>query len=322
MFLILLISMDKDFSLVNKKVWVAGHSGLVGNALCKRLETEKCRVLKVSRKKLDLTDESSVSNWINTNLPQIVFISAARVGGILANSNYPAEFITENIQIQTNIIKHAHKSGVEKLIFLGSACVYPISEEPIKENMLMKGKLEETNIAYAIAKIAGIEMCKSYFKQYKSSFISVQPNNLYGENDNFSKNDSHVIPGLIRRLHQAKKKKLPQVVIWGSGEPLREFLHADDCADALLLILKRYNQIDPINIGSGEEISINKLAHLIAKIVGFKGKLIFDRKFPDGVMRKFLDNSKLNELGWKPNIRLEDGINVTYDWFKKNIINE
>lgn len=314
--------MNNNFSIVNKKVWVAGHSGLVGNAICKRLKTEKCKILIASRKELDLTDENSVSDWMRINLPQIVFISAARVGGILANSNYPAEFITENIQIQTNIIKHAYKSGVEKLIFLGSACVYPVSDKPIKENMLMKGKLEETNIAYATAKIAGIEMCKSYFKQYNSSFISVQPNNLYGEYDNFSKNDSHVIPGLIRRLHQAKNEKLSEVIIWGSGEPLREFLHVDDCADALILILKKYNQMEPINIGSGEEISINSLAHLIAKIIGFNGKLIFDPTFPDGVMRKFLDNTKLRKLGWKPNIKLEDGINVTYNWFKKNIINE
>ena len=322
MFLILLCLMDKQFSIINKKVWVAGHSGLVGNSLCKRLETERCKVLTVTRKELDLTDEKSVSNWISRHLPQIIFISAARVGGILANSNYPAEFITENIQIQTNIIKHAQKWGIEKLIFLGSACVYPILNEPIKENMLMKGKLEETNSAYAIAKIAGIEMCKAYYKQYKSNYISVQPNNLYGENDNFSKNDSHVIPGLIRRFHQAKQEKLSEVVIWGSGKPLREFLHVDDCADALICILKKYNHIEPINIGSGEEISIKSLAHLIAKIVGFKGKLIFDRKFPDGVMRKFLDNTKLNRLGWKPNIKLEDGINLTYNWYKRNIINE
>ena len=311
--------MEKEFSLKNRKVWVAGHNGMVGTALCQRLKIEKCNILTISRADLDLSIDLKVKNWMRLNQPNVIFLAAAKVGGILHNSTKPADFITENLQIQTNVIKYAHMYDVEKLIFLGSACVYPISEKPIKEDFLLSGKLERTNKAYAIAKIAGIEMCKFYREQYKSNFISVQPNNLYGFKDNFSNETSHVIPGLINRIHKAKKKGLEKVIIWGSGNPLREFVFIEDLADALVFITKKYDDYEPINIGSGEEVSIYELAHLIAKIIKFEGKLVFDKNFPDGVPRKFLDNSKLKKLGWYPKVKLKEGIKMTYNWYLKNI---
>ena len=311
--------MEKEFSLKNRKVWVAGHNGMVGTALCQRLKIEKCNILTISRADLDLSIDLEVKNWMRLNQPNVIFLAAAKVGGILHNSTKPADFITENLQIQTNVIKYAHMYDVEKLIFLGSACVYPISEKPIKEDFLLSGKLERTNKAYAIAKIAGIEMCKFYREQYKSNFISVQPNNLYGFKDNFSNETSHVIPGLINRIHKAKKKGLEKVIIWGSGNPLREFVFIEDLADALVFITKKYDDYEPINIGSGEEVSIYELAHLIAKIIKFEGKLVFDKNFPDGVPRKFLDNSKLKKLGWYPKVKLKEGIKMTYNWYLKNI---
>ncbi len=311
-----------EFSYKQKKIWVAGHNGMVGSALCKRLQNEKCDLLTVSRKELDLTKALLVDDWIKLNKPQVVFLAAAKVGGIMANSRYPADFITENLLIQTNIIKSCFEANVQKLVFLGSACIYPISHVPIKESFLMNGKLEETNISYAIAKIAGIEMCKAYMKQHKSNYISVQPNNLYGDLDNFSEESGHVIPALIKRIHKAKKDLSSSVAIWGSGKPLREFLYVDDLVDALLLITKKYHDLEPINIGSGEEVSISKLAHLIAKVINYKGKIVFDSKFPDGVPRKFLDNTKLRELGWKSQTKLEVGLKKTYNWFLDNIANE
>ena len=310
--------MYKEFSLKEKRVWVAGHNGMVGTALCQRLAKEKCKLLTISKNELDLTKDLDVKNWISKNKPEIVFLAAAKVGGILHNSEKPADFITENLQIQTNVIKYAHVFHVKKLIFLGSACVYPISEKPIKEDFLLSGKLEKTNKAYAIAKIAGIEMCKSYREQYKSNFICVQPNNLYGFKDNFSDETSHVIPGLINRIHKAKKKGDKKVTIWGSGKPLREFIFIEDLADALVFVTKKYNDSEPINIGSGEETSIFQLAKLIAKIIKFNGKLEFDENFPDGVPRKFLDNSKLEKLGWNSRINLNEGIKMTYNWYLKN----
>ena len=314
--------MYKDFSLKNKKVWVAGHNGMVGSALCNRLKKEECNLLTISRSKLDLSRDSDVEDWMKINQPDIVFLAAAKVGGILYNFKKPAEFITENLQIQTNIIKYSHKYDVEKLIFLGSACVYPISEKPIKEDLLLTGKLETTNKAYAVAKIAGIEMCKFYREQYNSNFISVQPNNLYGFKDNFSNQTSHVIPALISRIHNAKKKGEDKVIIWGSGNPQREFVFIEDLADALVFITKKYNDSAPINIGSGEEITIFELATLIAEVIKFRGKLVFDESFPDGVPRKFLDNSKLKKLGWNPRIKLNEGIKMTYSWYLENIDHE
>ena len=314
--------MHKDFSLKNKKVWVAGHNGMVGSALCNRLKKEKCNLLTISRSKLDLCRDSDVEDWMKINQPNIVFLAAAKVGGILYNSKKPAEFITENLQIQTNVIKYSHMYDVEKLIFLGSACVYPISEKPIKEDLLLTGKLETTNKAYAVAKIAGIEMCKFYREQYNSNFISVQPNNLYGFKDNFSNQTSHVIPALIGRIHNAKKKGEDKVLIWGSGKPQREFVFIEDLADALVFITKKYNDSAPINIGSGEEITIFELATLIAKVIKFPGKLVFDESFPDGVPRKFLDTSKLKKLGWNPRIKLNEGIKMTYSWYLENIDHE
>ena len=314
--------MYKDFSLKNKKVWVAGHNGMVGSSLCNRLKKEECDLLTISRSNLDLCRDSDVEDWMKINQPNVVFLAAAKVGGILYNSKKPAEFITENLQIQTNVIKYSHMYDVEKLIFLGSACVYPISEKPIKEDLLLTGKLETTNKAYAVAKIAGIEMCKFYREQYDSNFISVQPNNLYGFKDNFSNQTSHVIPALISRIHNAKKKGEDKVIIWGTGNPQREFVFIEDLADALVFITKKYNDSAPINIGSGEEITIFELATLIAKVIKFPGKLVFDESFPDGVPRKFLDTSKLKKLGWKPRIKLNEGIKMTYSWYLENIDHE
>ncbi len=314
--------MYKDFSLKNKKVWVAGHNGMVGSSLCNRLKKEECDLLTISRSNLDLCRDSDVEHWMKINQPNVVFLAAAKVGGILYNSKKPAEFITENLQIQTNVIKYSHMYDVEKLIFLGSACVYPISEKPIKEDLLLTGKLETTNKAYAVAKIAGIEMCKFYREQYDSNFISVQPNNLYGFKDNFSNQTSHVIPALISRIHNAKKKGEDKVIIWGTGNPQREFVFIEDLADALVFITKKYNDSAPINIGSGEEITIFELATLIAKVIKFPGKLVFDESFPDGVPRKFLDTSKLKKLGWNPRIKLNEGIKMTYSWYLENIDHE
>jgi len=314
--------MNNSFSLKDKKIWVAGHNGMVGSALCKRLSNEKCNILTISRNSLDLSKDNDVNDWMKKNRPEVIFLAAAKVGGILYNSRKPADFITENLQIQTNVIKYAHKYKVEKLVFLGSACVYPVSKKPIKEDLLLSGKLELTNKAYSIAKIAGIEMCKFYREQYNSNFISVQPNNLYGFKDNFSNDTSHVIPALINRFHNAKKKGEKEVIIWGSGKPLREFVFIEDLADALVFVTKKYNDFEPINIGSGEEISIYKLAKLIAKTIEFRGNFVFDESLPDGVPRKLLDNSKLKNLGWIPKTRLNEGIKMTYSWYLENIDHE
>ena len=314
--------MNNSFSLIDKKIWVAGHNGMVGSALCKRLSNERCNVLTISRNDLDLSKDLDVNDWMQQNRPDVIFLAAAKVGGILHNSRKPADFITENLQIQTNVIKYAHTYNVEKLVFLGSACVYPISEKPIKEDLLLTGQLETTNKAYAVAKIAGIEMCKFYREQYNSNFISVQPNNLYGFKDNFSNNTSHVIPALINRIHNAKKKGEDKVIVWGTGNPQREFVFIEDLADALVFITKEYNDSTPINIGSGEEITIFELAHLITKVIEFRGKLVFDESFPDGVPRKLLDNSKLKKLGWIPKTRLNEGIKMTYSWYLENIDHE
>lgn len=310
--------MNKIYSLKGKKIWVSGHTGMVGSALIKKLESIKYDVMTIERKKLDLRIQSDVDFWINKNSPDIIFHIAGKVGGILENSNKPAEFISENLQMQNNVINAAFKFGVKRLIFLGSACIYPISNKPIKEHELLLGELEPTNRSYSIAKIAGIEMCRAFSQQFGVNYTSVQPNNLYGPNDNFTDDSAHVISSLLRKLHFAKIKNLENCTIWGTGKPKREFLFVDDLVDALIIISEYYDSIEPINVGSGEEIRIKDLAYLIKEIVKYNGKLIFDKSYPDGVMRKFLDSSKITKLGWKARIKLKQGLKRTYNWYKKN----
>ncbi len=306
-----------DF-IKQKKIWVAGHTGMVGSSICKKLSEMSYKFITVNRSDLDLTRQSDVENWMFKNKPDIIFLAAAKVGGILANSKYPAQFITENIQIQTNVITSAFKNNIKKLIFLGSACIYPISKKAIIEDDLLSGKLESTNRAYSVAKISGIEMCKFYKSQYDVNYISVQPNNLYGPNDNFSENSGHVIPSLIKKIHYAKVNQLPNCELLGTGKPKREFVYVDDLAEALILVAQKYNKIDPINIGSGEEKTIKQLAMIIKKIINYKGNITFNSKYPDGVPRKYLDSSKIYKLGWKPKTKLIEGINTVYNWFLKN----
>ena len=304
------------FSMADKKIWVAGHNGMVGSAILRRLKTESCSVVTVGREELDLRDQSEVQSWMGDNKVDVVILAAAKVGGISANSNYPAEFIYDNIAIQNNVINGSYLAGVKKLVFLGSSCIYPkFSEQPIKEHYLLQGALEETNQWYAIAKIAGIKLCQAYRRQYNCDYISLQPTNLYGPGDNFDEHNSHVIPGLIRRLHDAKERQAKSVKIWGSGRPLREFLYVDDLADAVLFTIKKYSEEMPINVGSGKEISIAKLAELIQDITRYEGALNFDCLKPDGAPRKLLDISRLQSLGWRPKTCLVDGIKYTVESF-------
>ncbi|MBS30360.1 MAG: GDP-fucose synthetase [Candidatus Marinimicrobia bacterium] len=301
-----------------KNVWVAGHNGMVGSAIVRNLEENNINVLKVDKNLLDLRDQAKVDKWFAKNKPDLIFLAAAKVGGILANKERPAEFISDNILIQSNIINCSFKYGVNKLVFLGSSCIYPVSENLLKESDLMNGKLEETNIAYAVAKIAGIEMCRSFNNQYNCNYISVLPCNLYGPNDNFSNDDSHVIPALIRKIYEAKKENENECSIWGSGKPLREFLYVDDLATGLIFLADKYDSPEPINIGSGEEYSIKEIALKISDIVGYKGNLAFDENYPDGVMRKILNSEKINKLGWKPESNLDKNLQKTFDWFVNN----
>ena len=283
---------------------------MVGSAIYRNLKKRKMNLLIVAKDKLDLRIQKDVETWLDKNKPDIIFLAAARVGGILENNNHPAEFISENLQIQTNVITSAHKKNVRQIIFLGSACIYPISNKPIKENDLLSGRLEHTNRAYSVAKIAGIEMCRS--------FKSLMPSNMYGPGDNYDLVSSHFFAALLRKTYLASNSKNKILRIWGSGKPKREFLFVDDLAEALFLILEKYKKIDPINIGSGFEITIHDLALLIKDIIGYNGELIFNQKYPDGVYRKFLDSSKIKNLGWKPKVSIEEGLKLTFEWFLKN----
>ena len=308
--------LNDPFPLTGKTVWVAGETGMVGSATIRRLASEDCTLLSATRKDFDLRDQSSVTTWMKKSRPNIVVVAAATVGGIYANSTRPAEFLYDNLMIESNIIHAAHEAGTEKLLFLGSACIYPRdAAQPMAENALLTGPLEPTNEWYAVAKIAGIKLCQAYRKQYGSDFISAQPNNLYGPGDNFDLQSSHVIPALIRKTHQAKEMGYATVDIWGTGTPLREFLHVDDLADALVHLLKVYSGPSHVNIGTGEEISIKELAHTIASVVGYQGRMNFDVDKPDGAPRKLLDSRIMKDLGWISSIRLDDGIKKTYDWF-------
>ena len=309
--------MTKIF-LKNKKVFVAGHNGLVGKALCKRLELENCKILTSERKKLDLRDNDKTNKWLKSNKPDYIFIAAARVGGILENSLFPADFIYDNLSIVSNLIHLSYENNVKKVLYLGSSCIYPKhAKQPIKENKLLTGQLEPTNEYYAIAKIAGLKICKAYSLQYNCNFISAMPTNLYGPGDNFDINSGHVAPGLINKIHNAVKQNKKNVIIWGTGKPKREFLYVDDLADALVFLMKNYNKTEHINIGSGKEVSILELSKIIAKVTGFDGKFIFDKKKPDGTPRKLIDSKQINSLGWKSKTNLLDGIKLTYEWYLK-----
>lgn len=314
--------MVNTYSLSNKQVWVAGHTGMVGSALLRRLEKENCDIITVQHQDLDLTDQLAVKNWLSEIKPQVIFLAAAKVGGIYANDTQPAEFLYINIMIETNIIHAAHEVGVEKLLFLGSSCVYPRDAvQPISEDTLLTGPLEKTNESYAIAKIAGIKLCQAYRRQHGNDYISVMPTNLYGPGDNFHPEHSHAPAALLRRIHEAKIANTPEVVVWGSGNPKREFLHVDDLADACVYLMQVYSDERLINVGTGSEISIREFAELIRDIIGYRGKLEFDTNRPDGTPRKLLDVNRLNELGWQAHIPLHQGLRQYYDWYTDNIIN-
>ena len=301
------------FSLQGKSVWVSGHRGMVGSALVRRLQSEECSVLTAGREDADLTRQQEVEGWMNANRPQVVFLAAAKVGGIQANNSYPAQFLYENLMIEANIIHAAFKADVEKLVFLGSTCIYPkLAPQPIPEEAILTGPLEPTNQWYAIAKIAGIKLCQAYRRQYGCDFIAAQPTNLYGPGDNYDLETSHVLPALLRKAHEAKVSGTKTLTVWGSGNPLREFLHVDDLADAVVFLAKHYSGEGHINVGSGEEVSIRQLADTICKVVGFDGQLEFDTSKPDGTPRKLSDVSKLECLGWSGARSLKDGLNSTY----------
>ncbi|KAF0207686.1 MAG: GDP-L-fucose synthase [Actinomycetota bacterium] len=298
-------------------IYVAGHRGLVGGAIVRRLEREGfTNIVTRTHAELDLTDQAAVYAFFEDTRPAYVFLAAAKVGGILANSTRPAEFIRENLLIQTNLIDAAYHSGVSKLLFLGSSCIYPkMAPQPLKEEYLLTGALEPTNDAYAVAKIAGIMMVKSYRRQYGFDGISVMPTNLYGPGDNFDLTSSHVLPALIRKIHEAKVAGEPSVTVWGTGTPRREFLHVDDLADAAVFLMSAYDDEEIINIGTGEDVSIGELAALVADVVGYEGEIVYDTSKPDGTPRKLLDVSKLRGLGWSPKVGLREGIAATYEWY-------
>lgn len=305
-----------SYTLSGKRVWVAGHRGMVGSALVRRLEQENCTILTAGRDKLDLRDANAVKNWMNTTSPQAVVLAAAKVGGIVANDTWPADFLYDNLAIESAIIHGAFETGVEKLLFLGSSCIYPkFAPQPITEGALLTGPLEPTNEWYAIAKIAGIKLCQAYRRQHGRDFISAMPTNLYGPGDNFDLTSSHVIPALIRKAHQAKLAGAQTMTIWGTGTPRREFLHADDCASALVFLLKRYSGDGHVNVGSGSDLTIDDLAREVMRAVGFDGELAHDTSKPDGTPRKLMSNKKLSEMGWQPQISLESGLKSTYQWF-------
>lgn len=307
------------YSLAGKRVWVNGHRGMAGSSLVRRLESEDCEILKSTSDELDLRRQADVEAWMETQKPDVVFLSAATVGGIIANETRPAEFIYDNLMIESNVIHGAWRTGVEKLLFLGSACIYPReAPQPMPEDCLLTGPLEPTNEWYAIAKIAGIKLCQAYRKQFGADFISAQPINLYGPGDNFDLESSHVVPALIRKAHEAKAEGRDSMEVWGSGNPMREFLYVDDVADALVFLMERYSGDVQMNVGWGKDMSIRELAETIVRIVGFEGELVFDASKPDGTPRKLLDSTRLSGLGWKAATGLEEGLEKTYAWFLEN----
>ncbi len=312
----LILSMEKS-----DKIFVAGHRGMVGSAITRALERAGfANLVKRTYAELDLVNSRAVSDFFNKEKPNVVVFAAAKVGGIKANNDFPVEFLIDNLRIQTNVIAAAHESGARKLLFLGSSCIYPKhAPQPIPESALLTGPLEPTNEPYAIAKIAGLKLCQAYNREYGANFISVMPSNLYGPNENFDLETSHVLAALLRKAHEAKTKHARELIVWGTGTPRREFLHVDDCASACLFLLEKYDSPEIINVGSGEDVSIRELAELICDVVGFEGELASDETKPDGTPRKLLDVSKLRSLGWKAAIPLREGIAQTYDWFLKNV---
>ncbi|MAJ97599.1 GDP-fucose synthetase [bacterium] len=301
----------------NSKIYIAGHNGLVGSAIMRKLTSDGyTNLVTKSRDELDLLNQKSVQEFFELEKPEYVFLAAAKVGGILANKQFPAEFVYENLQVQNNVIHSAYKNNVTKLLFLGSSCIYPkMAPQPIKEEYLLTSELESSNKAYAIAKIAGITLCQSYNEQYGTNYISLMPTNLYGPGDNFDLESSHVLPALLRKFHEAKEQKLQSVEIWGTGTPKREFLHVDDLADASLFLMENYDDSDVINVGTGEDVAIKELVNIIKEIVDYDGELVWNTSKPDGTPRKLLDVSKLNNLGWKHSIELKVGIQKTYQWY-------
>lgn len=301
------------YSLDGKRVWVAGHRGMVGGAVVRRLESENCDVLLAGRDIVDLSDQLAVQDWMAINRPDCIVVAAAKVGGIHANNSAPVDFLQNNLVIQNNILAAAHANDVQRLLFLGSSCIYPkYAVQPIREDSLLTGALEPTNEWYAIAKIAGIKLCQAYRKQYDRDWISAMPTNLYGPGDNYDLETSHVLPALLRKFHEAKEAAASQVMLWGSGSPLREFLHCDDLADALVYVLKNYSGYEHINVGSGAEVTIRELAETIAEVVGYEAELVFDSSKPDGTPRKLMDSGRLHDLGWNNARSLKDGIRHTY----------
>ena len=302
------------------KIFVAGHNGMVGSAIVRKLQAlGYTEIITKDRKELDLTNQIAVDSFFQKEQPEYIFIAAAKVGGILANATFRADFIYTNVMIQTNLINASYSYGAKKLLFLGSSCIYPkMSKQPMKEEYILSGPLEPTNQSYALAKLAGIEMCDAYRAQYGCNFISVMPTNLYGPNDNYDLKSSHVLPALLRKAHQSKKENREYLSVWGSGEPLREFMHVDDLADACHLLMQSYNKAGIINVGSGREVKIKELVSIIMKVVGYKGQVIYDSDKPDGTPRKLMDSSKIDALGWNPKIGLEEGIKSVYS----NITNE
>ncbi len=304
-----------SYSFEGKRVWVAGHRGMVGSALVRRLAAENCEVLTVSRDQLDLTDQRAVLGWMHGSRPQAVFLAAARVGGILANDSRPVEFLRDNLLIETAVLTASESVGVEKLLFLGSSCIYPKhAEQPIREEALLTGPLEPTNEWYAIAKIAGIKLAEAYRREYGCDFISAMPTNLYGPGDNFDLNASHVMPALIRKVHEAKLSG-GEVSVWGTGTPRREFLYVDDCADACVHLMQHYSDALHINIGSGSDVSIIELTHTVMEVLGYDGPVVTDPSKPDGTPRKLMDSSRLAALGWQPKVALREGIALAYQAF-------
>lgn len=307
---------DLPYSLANKRVWVAGHRGMIGSAIVRRLTAEGCGILSVERADLDLRDQAMTESWITANKPDAIFLAAATVGGIQANDSRPAEFLFDNLAIQTNVIHGAWKAGVSKLMFLGSNCIYPRdAPQPIHESSLLTGPLEPTNQWYAVAKIAGLKMCQAYRRQYGCDFIAVQPSSAYGPGDTFDPASSHVISALMKKAHEAKTAGDKLMSAWGSGTPLREYIFVDDLADALIFLMKGYSSEEHINVGTGEEVSIRGLAQLIVKTVGFNGQLTFDSSKPDGMPRKLLDSSRIKKMGWSPKTPLRDGLSQMYEWY-------
>jgi GDP-L-fucose synthase len=305
-----------EFDLTGARVWVTGHGGMVGGAVARRLQREACTVLTASRQAVDLRSQAAVDAWMGQNRPDVVVIAAARVGGIVANAARPADFLYDNLMIESNLVHAALGAGVRKLLFLGSSCIYPkLAPQPLTEDSLLTGPLEETNEWYAVAKIAGIKLCQAYRRQHGCDFISAMPTNLYGPGDNFDLTASHVMPALMRKIHEAKLTGQSAVEIWGSGKPLREFLYVEDLADALVFLLRHYSEESHINVGTGVDVSIVHLAEMLAEVIGWQGRFVFDSTKPDGTPRKLMDVSKLAKLGWSAPTRLAEGLARTYAWF-------